>query len=99
MDHTGPEVGTVIIVDEDASVRASLRRLFRAAGHAVRAYSHVARLSHSQRPDGPCCLVMDLRWAGEAGPSFKDRAGVRVPTIFISGADDDVADAANVTTA
>jgi FixJ family two-component response regulator len=87
------EFGTVIIVDDDPSIRESLRRLFRATGHTVRTHSSVAHLSRTGWPPGPCCLVLDLTLPGESGLAFKetlDFAGVRVPTIFITG-DGDVA--------
>jgi FixJ family two-component response regulator len=87
----GLEVGTVIIVDDDPSVRASLRRIVRTAGHAVRAYSSVAHLSRDGRPEGPCCLLVDLHLPRGTGPELKgmlDGGGVRVPTIFITGTRD-----------
>jgi FixJ family two-component response regulator len=82
---------TVIIVDDDPSVRKSLGRLLRGAGHQVRTLGRVAQLSHSGRPEGACCLILDVQLPGESGLAFKaslDRAGVRVPTIFITGAGD-----------
>ena len=92
MDQNELEAGTVIIIDEDPSVRASRRRFFRAAGHAVLAYSCAGRLSLCGRPRGPSCLVLNLRRPGETGLAVKkslDCAGVRIPTIFVidGGAD------------
>jgi FixJ family two-component response regulator len=90
MNHVELEVGTVIIVDEDPSVRASLRRLVHTAGHAVRTHSSAAHLSHAGRPQGPCCLILNLQSPGETGLAFKealDRAGVRIPTIFTGARD------------
>src|SRR5262245_40295077 len=83
--------GTVLVVDDDSSVRASLKRLLRSAGHQVRTFSSVAHLSHSGRPAEACCLILDVQLPGETGLAFKqtlDRAGVRIPTIFLSGVGD-----------
>jgi FixJ family two-component response regulator len=87
-------VGTVIVVDDDASVRAALRRLLHAAGHTVRTYARAMRVSQAGRPPGPCCLILDLQLPGDTGPALKaslERAGVRVPTIFVTACAGDVA--------
>src|SRR5688500_1686390 len=84
----GRSEGTVIIVDDDPSVRVALKRLLCATGHAVQTHASVIHLSRCGRPPGPCCLILDLTLPGESGLAFKetlDRAGVRVPTIFLSG--------------
>jgi FixJ family two-component response regulator len=43
---------------------------------------------HSQRPEGPSCLVLDVRLPGVSGLDFQRElaaAGVRIPIIFITG--------------
>lgn len=83
--------GTVVVVDDDQSVRNSLKRLLRSAGHQVRTFSSVAHLSHTGRPPEPCCLVLDVDLPGETGLAFKralDEAQVRIPTIFLTGIGD-----------
>jgi FixJ family two-component response regulator len=42
----------------------------------------------SKRPDGPICLVLDVRLPGVNGMDFQRQltdAGVRIPIIFITG--------------
>jgi len=86
MDH--PELPLVLIVDDDASVRTSLSRLLRGAGYNVQAFSSTKRLFETGRPRGACCLILDVEMPHVNGLKFHqelDRAGVRVPTIFITG--------------
>jgi FixJ family two-component response regulator len=43
---------------------------------------------HSKRPDGPSCLVLDVRLPGVSGLDFQRElsdAGVHIPIIFITG--------------
>ena len=51
----------VFVVDDDASVRRSLVRLFRSAGLVAEAFesasAYLARVAH----DGPSCLVLDVQ--------------------------------------
>jgi FixJ family two-component response regulator len=78
----------VLVVDDDPSVCSSLRRLLHGAGYQVRTFSSTRQLFAHGRPDGPCCLILDVRMPGGDGLSFLDqlnRAGIHVPTIFISG--------------
>ena len=85
------ELRTVLVVDDDRGVRTSLKRLLRASGKEVRTFSSVADLSHSGRPPEPCCLILDVQLPGEDGMQFKetlDRAGVRIPIVFITGVGD-----------
>jgi len=83
-----PELPLVLIVDDDASVRTSLSRLLRGAGYNVQAFSSTKRLFETGRPRGSCCLILDVEMPHVNGLKFHqelDRAGVRVPTIFITG--------------
>ena len=66
----GPEDRIVFVVDDDASVRAAVERLLRSAGHYVRTFSNTSDLFKRGRPNGPCCLVLDVRIGGEDGESF-----------------------------
>ena len=78
----------VLVVDDDPSTCTSLRRLFRSAGFAVRAFSNTDELFAHGRPEGPCCLVLDVRLPGRDGVTFYEelvREGINVPTVFITG--------------
>ena len=56
----------VHLVDDDASVRRALRRLLLAAGRAVE--DHPSALDFlARRPEGPGCVVLDLRMPDISG--------------------------------
>jgi FixJ family two-component response regulator len=78
----------VVAVDDDASVRTSLRRLLQSTGFQIQTYSSTNNLFAQGRPDCPCCLILDVRLPEVDGLSYQEmlmRMGVRVPIIFISG--------------
>jgi FixJ family two-component response regulator len=78
---------TVFIVDDDPSVCNALRRLMKSVGlHAVTFPSAQAFLDHP-RPDGPCCLVLDIRLPGLSGLDLQEalaERGAPPPIVFIT---------------
>jgi FixJ family two-component response regulator len=82
---------TVIIVDDDPSVRRSLRRLLGAAGYEVSTFASAEEFLGIGDIDSPACLVVDVRMPGKTGFDLKEilvARGIDVPVIFISGHDD-----------
>jgi FixJ family two-component response regulator len=83
---------TVIVVDDDRSVRTALQRLIRAAGHEVQCLSSgTAYLEHPVAPS-PACLVLDVRMPGMTG--FELQAVIAgtpraLPIVFITGHGED----------
>ena len=78
----------VIVIDDDASVRGSLFRLFRSVGFQVRAYATTPEFLQSQLPDSPSCLVLDVRLQGASGLDFQTEltnAKIHIPIIFMTG--------------
>jgi len=78
----------VFVVDDDPSVRTSLRRLLQSEGYEIHAFSSTSSLFTDGRPDSPCCLVLDVQLPEVDGLSYQEtlgRMGVRVPIIFITG--------------
>ena len=78
----------VCIVDDDASVRRSLARLARSAGYDVEAFASAQELLARPQPDGPCCLVLDLRMPGLGGLELQDllaAMGTRIGIVFLTG--------------
>ncbi len=78
---------TVLVVDDDASVRKSLRRLFRSAGYAVQSFASGKELFSHDPFEGPCCLVLDVQMPGMSGLEVQHRlatSGRNVPIIFIT---------------
>ena len=58
---------TVFVVDDDVNVRDALARLIRSLGMQVETFASAREFLKCQRPDGPACLVLDVRIAGENG--------------------------------
>lgn len=84
----GPGVPTVFIIDDDAGVRTSIQGLLKSAGLRSEAFETPQEFLRRERPDGPCCLVLDVRLPGMSGLDFQDelaRAGIPIPIIFITG--------------
>ena len=83
-----PEQSTVLVVDDDASVREALSDLFQSIGLSVEVFASAQELAKKGQPEGPCCLVLDVRLPGKSGLDFQhelNAADVRVPIIFLTG--------------
>lgn len=78
----------VIIVDDDAGIRASLDSLFRSVGLETRLFASPAELLAGALPDRPGCIVLDVRLPGVSGLDLQGqlvRHGIRHPIIFMTG--------------
>jgi FixJ family two-component response regulator len=78
----------VFVIDDDAGVRASIQGLLKSVGLRSEAFGTTQEFLRSKRPDGPSCLVLDVRLPGINGLEFqRDLAdkGIRIPIIFITG--------------
>jgi len=78
----------VFIVDDDASVRESLKSLIRSVGLHVELFGSATEFLETQRPDAPSCLVLDVRLPGISGLDLQRRladANVHIPIIIITG--------------
>jgi FixJ family two-component response regulator len=79
---------TVFVVDDDASVRDSLRSLFESVGLQVATFESADSFLESARPDVASCLVLDVRLPGLSGLEFQSQLaqdGVDLPIIFMTG--------------
>ena len=52
---------TVIIVDDDSGIRESISSLVRSVGFQPKLMASVDEFLQSARPEGPSCLVLDVR--------------------------------------
>jgi len=78
----------VFVVDDDAPLRESLTNLLRSVGLRVAAFASAQEFLHSPRPDGPSCLVLDVRLPGLSGLELQQRlveADLAMPIIFMTG--------------
>src|ERR1700691_1098807 len=79
---------TVLVVDDDPDLRASVGRLLRSVGIDTQLFASVSDFLKSNPPDGPACLVLDVRLPGQSGLDFqRDLAAAKreLPIIFITG--------------
>jgi len=78
---------SVIIVDDDREIREGLGSLLRSVGLEVRELASVPEFFKSGRPDGPTCLVLDVRLPGQSGLDLQRElaaANIDLPIIFIT---------------
>jgi FixJ family two-component response regulator len=83
-----PNEPVVLIVDDDDVVRSSLDSLLRSVGMQARLFRSTSEFLQKPIPDAPCCLVLDVRLPGTSGLDFQtdlEKAGIRVPIVFITG--------------
>ena len=84
-----PDIDPVVfVIDDDASVRASLKSLFESVGFRVQLHGSADEFLQSERPDVPCCLVLDVRLPGLSGIEFQSelaKMGTDLPIIFMTG--------------
>jgi FixJ family two-component response regulator len=86
MTPTGGQ--TVFVIDDDSAIRASIEGLLKSVGLRSESFGTAQDFLRSKRPDGPSCLVLDVRLPGINGLDFQRQladAGIRIPVIFITG--------------
>ena len=79
---------TVIVVDDDISIREALQGLLQSVGLFVSVYGSVQEYRAAPPPEGLSCLILDIRLPGQSGLGLQEelaKAKVRTPVIFITG--------------
>ncbi|MBB4230615.1 response regulator transcription factor [Rhizobium mongolense] len=79
---------TVIVIDDDPDIREALGSLLRSVGFDVKLLTSVDDFLRSGRPNGPTCLVLDVRLPGQSGLDFQlelSRENIQLPIVFITG--------------
>src|SRR5712672_3047883 len=83
-----PDDPTVLIIDDDSNLRASIARLLGSLGLNTQQFSSISDFLTSELPDGPTCLVLDVRLPGQSGLDLQRDLAVanrELPIIFITG--------------
>jgi len=83
-----PEEPIVFAVDDDASMREALSRLFRSIGMRAYIFASAQDFLTFKRPDAPACLVLDVRLPGSSGLDLQRELAATapaIPIIFITG--------------
>jgi FixJ family two-component response regulator len=65
---------TVFVVDDDDLVRASIQGMLKSVGLRSETFGTPQEFLRSKRPEGPSCLVLDVRLPGVNGLDFQMRA-------------------------
>jgi FixJ family two-component response regulator len=79
---------TVFVIDDDAALREALSRLFLSVGLRAKAFASAAEFLQYKIPDGPSCLVLDVRLPGMSGLDFQTelgKANIDIPIVFMTG--------------
>jgi FixJ family two-component response regulator len=78
----------VLVVDDDDSVRRGLKRLICSVGLGVETFASAQEFMRHPPPEGPTCLVLDMRMPGMSGIELQQElvaAGLSLPVIFLTG--------------
>lgn len=81
---------TVVVIDDDLSVRRSLARLLRVSGFDVSTFASAEAFLSDPAADAGICLVLDIHLGGMSGLELADRLDQRdrsIPIVFISAQD------------
>lgn len=83
-----PSLGTVYIVDDNASLRRALSRLFRSVGYEVEAFASAPDFLEKPTEAHPACVVLDVRMPRMSGLDLQTELATRnsdLPIVFITG--------------
>jgi FixJ family two-component response regulator len=85
MNETSP---IVFVVDDEASVCISLKRLLRSVGLEARTFASAQEFLRCERPNAPGCLILDVRLPGLSGLDLQEELAtekIDLPIVFITG--------------
>ncbi|HSE22806.1 MAG TPA: response regulator [Pyrinomonadaceae bacterium] len=80
--------GVVFVVDDDPSVRSSLKFLISTVGLRVETFDSAETALQELPADAPSCLVLDVRLRGLSGLDLQHELAARkchIPIVFITG--------------
>jgi FixJ family two-component response regulator len=87
-DGRSEQEPVVCVIDDDTFVRQGLSNLLRSVGLRALVYGSADEFLRVGPPDGPTCLVVDVRLPGLSGLDFQAelaRRDIERPIIFITG--------------
>jgi FixJ family two-component response regulator len=85
---TSSDQPTVLVIDDDSRMRAAMQRLLKTVGLRSESFATPKDFLQHKLPDGPSCLVLDVRLPGMSGLDLQrklNEAGIEIPIIFITG--------------
>jgi len=78
----------VLVVDDDPDLRASVGLLLESRGMDVQLFASISDFLKSDPPNGPACLVLDVRLPGQSGLELQRELALakrELPIVFITG--------------
>ena len=78
----------VFVVDDDPSVRSSLKFLLSTVGLQVESFDSADTFLQKKASNAPSCLVLDVRLPGLSGLDFQRELAarnIRIPIVFLTG--------------
>jgi len=81
------DVPTVFVVDDDRSVRESIRDLLESVGLRCEDFATAQDFLCRERRDGPSCLILDVRLPGISGLDLQHelkKATISIPIVFVT---------------
>jgi FixJ family two-component response regulator len=88
MNKRHEEQPVVIVIDDDELVRKAVCDLLRSIGLSTKPFASVPEFLESKLPDGPSCLVLDVRLPGLSGLDFQselNKSNIQIPIVFMTG--------------
>ncbi|UVK38858.1 response regulator [Mesorhizobium sp. AR10] len=79
---------TILVIDDDPALRTSIGRLLRSLELDARLFASIPEFLEADLPDGPTCLVLDVRLPGRSGLDLQRQLTIsnkEIPIIFITG--------------
>jgi RNA polymerase sigma factor (sigma-70 family) len=84
----GDDQPTIFVIDDDVSVRDGIKGVVTSVGLRAQTFASVQEFLQTNRPEGPNCLVLDVRLPGVSGLDFQrelSKQDIRIPIVFITG--------------
>jgi DNA-binding response OmpR family regulator len=84
----GREQPIVFVIDDDDSLRETLKNLFGMVGLRAETFAKPAEFMNRKLPDVPACIVLDIRLPGMSGLELQTElatADIKIPIIFMTG--------------
>ena len=79
---------TIFVIDDDVSVRDAITGIVKSVGLRAQTFVSAQEFLKKSPPDGPNCLVLDVRLPGLSGLDFQrelTKLNMRIPIVFITG--------------
>jgi FixJ family two-component response regulator len=79
---------TVLVIDDDPDLRASVGLLLESLGMDVQLFASISDFLKADPPNGPACLVLDVRLPGQSGLDLQRELALEkreLPIVFITG--------------